>query len=99
MGRLWCAAPEVIANAQGADPQPGVMWSCGVLLYLLLFHAYPFEHASDTRDGPGFQKVCHQQPACWHAFCTCKLTASTNPRGRAAIMKGGNCISRTGWGS
>ena len=35
------------------------MWSCGILLYLLLFHAYPFEHVSDTRDGPGYRKVSH----------------------------------------
>lgn len=83
--KLSSAAPEAIANDPNADPKQGVMWSCGVLLYLLLFHTYPFERADDTRDGPGYRKVpsspellATSRPGCpraAHSMATCMCKA------------------------
>ena len=52
------AAPEVIGNAQRSySGQKADTWSCGVLLYVLLFHRYPFERPDDPAGGDGFAKV------------------------------------------
>ena len=52
------AAPEVIGNAQRSySGKKADTWSCGVLLYVLLFHRYPFERPDDPAGGDGFAKV------------------------------------------
>ena len=51
------AAPEAISNDRATGPA-AVSWSCGVLLYILLFHVYPFERADDPSGGAGYRKVC-----------------------------------------
>ena len=45
-------APEIIANRAGEriNAGPSDIWSCGVLLYFMLFGGYPFEHPDDKRD-------------------------------------------------
>lgn len=63
---MRCAAPEVISNAQRHySGQKADTWSCGVLLYVLLFHKYPFERADDPAGADGFAKVSlHLRSAC-----------------------------------
>lgn len=39
------------------DGQKADVWSCGVMLYVMLFCAYPFERDEDEADKNGFQKV------------------------------------------
>lgn len=52
------AAPEVISNAQRRYcGQKADTWSCGVLLYVLLFHRYPFERSGDPTGAEGLAKV------------------------------------------
>ena len=33
------------------------VWSCGVFLYVMLFHSYPFERAQDPKGARGFKIV------------------------------------------
>lgn len=52
------AAPEVVsANREKYDGKLADMWSCGVMLYVMLFHAYPFERADDPPGHKGAAKV------------------------------------------
>ncbi len=39
------------------DGQKADVWSCGVMLYVMLFCAYPFERDEDDADKNGFRKV------------------------------------------
>lgn len=52
------AAPEVIsASRKRYDGRQADVWSCGVMLYVMLFHAYPFERPGDPPGPRGFAKV------------------------------------------
>ena len=55
---LPCAAPEVIsASRKRYDGRQADVWSCGVMLYVMLFHSYPFERPGDPPGPRGFAKV------------------------------------------
>lgn len=51
------AAPEIISASGNYDGKLADIWSCGVMLYVMLFCEYPFERAEDEADKYGFQKV------------------------------------------
>ncbi|KAK9807925.1 hypothetical protein WJX73_002872 [Symbiochloris irregularis] len=52
------AAPEVISSAQRQyDGCKADTWSCGVLLYVMLFHKYPFERPEDPVGQQGLARV------------------------------------------
>ena len=51
------AAPEVISAKTHYDGTKADIWSCGVMLYVMLFCEYPFERPEDEQDKYGFQKV------------------------------------------
>ena len=51
------AAPEVISARTHYDGTKADIWSCGVMLYVMLFCEYPFERPEDEADKYGFQKV------------------------------------------
>ena len=52
------AAPEVIKNLEGQyDGKLADVWSCGVLLFVLLFHCYPFERKTDPAGPAAFKLV------------------------------------------
>jgi len=51
------AAPEVICAKTHYDGEKADIWSCGVMLYVMLFCEYPFERPEDDADKHGFQKV------------------------------------------
>ena len=55
----------MISNAQRHySGKKADTWSCGVLLYVLLFHKYPFERADDPAGADGFAKV-RDTAGCW----------------------------------
>jgi serine/threonine-protein kinase SRK2 len=45
------AAPEVIRARATYDGQKADIWSCGVMLYIMLFYSYPFERDDDKALG------------------------------------------------
>ncbi|KAK9804446.1 hypothetical protein WJX73_002124 [Symbiochloris irregularis] len=52
------AAPEVISGIRRTyDGTKADVWSCGVMLYIMLFHVYPFERPDDPPGPRGFAKV------------------------------------------
>ena len=48
------------------DGEKSDIWSCGVMLYVMLFCEYPFERPEDDADKHGFQKVL-LHPFPWQA--------------------------------
>ena len=62
---LSCAAPEVIsASRKRYDGRQADVWSCGVMMYVMLFHSYPFERPGDPPGPRGFAKVRLTGPPC-----------------------------------
>jgi len=51
------AAPEVICAKTHYDGEKADIWSCGVMVYVMLFCEYPFERPEDDADKHGFQKA------------------------------------------
>lgn len=49
-GMLLRAAPEVISAKTSYNGQKADIWSCGVMLYVMLFCEYPFERPEDDAD-------------------------------------------------
>jgi serine/threonine-protein kinase SRK2 len=49
---MWCCADAGAASVQIAD-----IWSCGVMLYVMLVGAYPFERPEDKTDSQKLQKM------------------------------------------
>lgn len=73
---LMSAAPEVIRPRQGPnntyDGTLADVWSVGVMLYVMLFHAYPFERTDDPPGRLGFSKVVYTP----RPYCNVKLRIS-----------------------
>ncbi|CAK0781377.1 hypothetical protein CVIRNUC_005358 [Coccomyxa viridis] len=57
VGTPGYTAPEVISAKTHYDGTKADIWSCGVMLYVMLFCEYPFERPEDEQDKYGFQKV------------------------------------------
>lgn len=57
VGTPGYTAPEVISAKTSYNGQKADIWSCGVMLYVMLFCEYPFERPEDDADKYGFQKV------------------------------------------
>mmetsp|Transcript_36962 Transcript_36962/g.108960 ORF Transcript_36962/g.108960 Transcript_36962/m.108960 type:complete len:397 (-) Transcript_36962:288-1478(-) len=51
VGTLAYMAPEVIQTADRYDGKMGDIWSCGIMLYVMLFGMYPFD-ASHAKPAP-----------------------------------------------
>lgn len=68
------AAPEIISARGHYDGKMADIWSCGVMLYVMLFCEYPFERPEDEADKYGFQKArpVLKKPFCllWKQACT-----------------------------
>lgn len=58
LSMICSAAPEIISARGHYDGKTADIWSCGVMLYVMLFCEYPFERPEDEADKYGFQKVC-----------------------------------------
>jgi len=57
VGTPGYTAPEIISARGSYDGKKADVWSCGVMLYVMLFCEYPFERPEDEHDKYGFQKV------------------------------------------
>lgn len=53
VGTLDYMAPEVLHNREGYDPAKADVWSCGVVLYIMLVGRYPFEAPAERKDQAG----------------------------------------------
>lgn len=54
----FSAAPEVIAGSKTRySGESADVWSCGVFLFVMLFHCYPFERSNDPKGARGFKIV------------------------------------------
>lgn len=105
VGTLAYMSPEVLSNKGQYDGKQADIWSCGVMLYVMLFGFYPFDSPTTqaTQDGriqAMIQRILHMQwsmpadvpitPECRHLL-TCLLEA--NPAKRLNMQQ----ISQHPW--
>jgi serine/threonine-protein kinase SRK2 len=63
-------ALTVTADGWPAGVQIADIWSCGVMLYVMLVGAYPFERPEDKTDSQKLQKMIQVRRARLHAPCS-----------------------------
>ncbi|KAK9841508.1 hypothetical protein WJX74_006958 [Apatococcus lobatus] len=61
VGTPGYTAPEILTSRCRYDAKLADVWSCGVMLYIMLFCAYPFERPEDARLGPKRQAQANAQ--------------------------------------
>ncbi|GIL70723.1 hypothetical protein Vretimale_3824 [Volvox reticuliferus] len=57
VGTASYTAPEVFLSESKYDGKIADIWSCGVMLYVMLVGAYPFERPEDKHDNQKLQKM------------------------------------------
>ncbi|KAK9828792.1 hypothetical protein WJX72_002102 [[Myrmecia] bisecta] len=57
VGTPGYTAPEVISNSANYNGKTADVWSCGVMLFVMLFCEYPFERTADKDDPDRFQRA------------------------------------------
>lgn len=71
---LFIAAPEVISGSKTRySGESADVWSCGVFLFVMLFHCYPFERSSDPKGAKG-AKIVGFSPTDFKRFHSQSLT-------------------------